>query len=162
MDWLEPGQSIAIKPALNSAGLFPFTSSPASVAALVRMSLERDAGKVYVVDEKGFEHTMLKQWKTGQFTGFDKDLTIKAFKKTGIHDAVMQVADELGARDRVHITTFREALGMTQKELGEALGVDGMTVSRWERGALRPSAASLQAIEKLRKRAVRRGIAIES
>lgn len=61
-----------------------------------------------------------------------------------------------------YITTFREALGMTQKELGEALGVDGMTVSRWERGSLRPSEASLQALEQLRKRAVRRGIAIES
>jgi uncharacterized protein (DUF362 family) len=108
MPWLEPGQSVVIKPALNSSGPFPFTSSPASVAELVRMSLERDAGKVYVADEKGFEHTMLKQWKTGQFTGFEKDLTIAAFKKTGIHDAVMQVADDLGARDRVHITTFRE------------------------------------------------------
>ena len=61
-----------------------------------------------------------------------------------------------------YITTFREALGMTQKELGEALGVDGMTVSRWERGTLRPSAASLRAMEKLRKQSVRRGIAIES
>jgi uncharacterized protein (DUF362 family) len=29
MDWLEPGQSVVIKPALNSAGQFPFTASPA-------------------------------------------------------------------------------------------------------------------------------------
>jgi len=59
-----------------------------------------------------------------------------------------------------YITTFREALGMTQKELGTAIGVDGMTVSRWERGTLRPSEASLHAMEKLRKRIVRKGVVI--
>ena len=84
MDWLRPGQSVVIKPALNSAHGFPFTASPASCAALVRMCLERGAKKVYVADETGFEHTMLKQWRTGHFSGFEKDLTIKSFKKTGI------------------------------------------------------------------------------
>lgn len=58
------------------------------------------------------------------------------------------------------ITALREALGLTQKEFGEQLGVDKMTVSRWERGALRPSDESLDAIEELRRKAVRRGVAI--
>lgn len=61
-----------------------------------------------------------------------------------------------------YITSFREALGMTQKELGDAVGVDHMTVSRWERGTLHPSVASLQALEKLRKRIVRKGVVIPS
>ena len=58
------------------------------------------------------------------------------------------------------ITSLREALGLTQKELGEQLGVDKMTVSRWERGALKPSDESLAAVDDLRRRAVRRGVTI--
>jgi len=61
-----------------------------------------------------------------------------------------------------YIVALREALGLTQKELGERIGVDKMTVSRWERGALRPSAESLTAMEELRRKAVRRGVAILS
>lgn len=59
-----------------------------------------------------------------------------------------------------YITTLREALGATQQELGEMLGVDKMTVSRWERGTLRPSETSLAAIERLRKGAVRKGVVL--
>ena len=58
------------------------------------------------------------------------------------------------------ITTLREGLGLTQKEFGGRLNVDSMTVSRWERGALRPSGTSLQAIEKLRRQAIRKGVTI--
>jgi len=57
-------------------------------------------------------------------------------------------------------TALREALGMTQAEFGERIGVDKMTVSRWERGALRPSDESLSAIADRRRRAVRGGVAI--
>jgi DNA-binding transcriptional regulator YiaG len=58
------------------------------------------------------------------------------------------------------VTSLREALGLTQAEFGERIGVDKMTVSRWERGALRPSDESLKALEDLRKRATRSGVAI--
>src|SRR5688572_14196239 len=43
-----------------------------------------------------------------------------------------------------YITTLREALGMTQQDLGERIGVNKLTVSRWERGTLRPSSASVE------------------
>ena len=59
-----------------------------------------------------------------------------------------------------YITALREALGLTQQEFGERVGVDKMTVSRWERGALRPSDQSLEAIEDLRRKAVRHGVKI--
>jgi len=140
MDWLEPGQTVVIKPSLNSSGQFPFTSSPVSCAELVRMCLERGAAKVYVADEMGFEHTMLKHWKTGKFAGFDKDLTIKTFKKTGIYDAVMKVGEELDARERIHITTFREE-GWRKHEFLDGVGEHaskGSTLhSQWVRQQLK-------------------------
>lgn len=58
------------------------------------------------------------------------------------------------------ITSLREGLGLTQAEFGDRVGVDKMTVSRWERGTLRPSNESLAAIEGLRSKAVRRGVTI--
>jgi DNA-binding transcriptional regulator YiaG len=58
------------------------------------------------------------------------------------------------------ITSLREALGLTQAEFGERIGVDKMTVSRWERGTLRPSEESLAAISELRNRATRSGVTI--
>lgn len=58
------------------------------------------------------------------------------------------------------IRTLRETLGLTQVELGERVGVDSMTVSRWERGAVKPSAAAVKALNKLRRDAGRRGITI--
>lgn len=36
------------------------------------------------------------------------------------------------------IKTAREALGMSQEELGQAVGVTRVTVSRWETNAIRP------------------------
>jgi len=59
-----------------------------------------------------------------------------------------------------YLTALREALGLTQAEFGERIGVDKMTVSRWERGALKPSDESLAALKDLRRRAVRRGVTI--
>jgi len=61
-----------------------------------------------------------------------------------------------------YITVLREALGMTQRQFAERVGVDKMTVSRWERGAVRPSEGAMRGIEKLRKESTRRGITLES
>ena len=38
-----------------------------------------------------------------------------------------------------HVRRIREALGLTQRELGEVLGTHAMTVSRWERGVSVPN-----------------------
>jgi transcriptional regulator with XRE-family HTH domain len=37
---------------------------------------------------------------------------------------------------------IRELSGLTQQELGTAVGVDGSTVHRWEHGTRRPSGAA--------------------
>lgn len=57
-----------------------------------------------------------------------------------------------------YITTLREALGMTQAEMGRRVGVAKLTVSKWEMGLLRPGAASLEKIEAMRQKAIRGGM----
>lgn len=59
-----------------------------------------------------------------------------------------------------YITALREALGLTQAQLGERLGVDKMTVARWEWGKAHPSATRLAALERVRQAAARSGIII--
>lgn len=58
------------------------------------------------------------------------------------------------------IRTLRQTLELTQQEFGERLGVDLMTVSRWERGTVRPGRESLKALEKLKTTAARKGVTI--
>ncbi len=59
-----------------------------------------------------------------------------------------------------YIVSLREALGLTQEEFGARLGVDKMTISRWERGTVRPGGPSLAALERVRREAARKGVAI--
>lgn len=58
------------------------------------------------------------------------------------------------------VTALREGLGLTQRQMGERIGVNRLTVSRWERGELRPGAKSVAAMEKLRQEAVRQGVTL--
>jgi hypothetical protein len=58
------------------------------------------------------------------------------------------------------ITVLRQAVGLTQAELAARIGVDKMTVSRWERGRLRPGADAVTALRRLRERAVERGVVL--
>lgn len=49
-----------------------------------------------------------------------------------------------------HILNIRERqLGLTQKELGAALGVGQVTVSRWERGVVEPRTRHLRKLAEL-------------
>jgi DNA-binding XRE family transcriptional regulator len=57
-----------------------------------------------------------------------------------------------------YLISLREALGLTQNELGRKIGVNKVTISRWERGELRPGAASILALQILRDRSVRQGV----
>lgn len=58
----------------------------------------------------------------------------------------------------MHAHTLREALGLTQAEFGRRIGVEKMTVWRWEKGKLRPGNESIEAIESLRREAARNGV----
>jgi DNA-binding transcriptional regulator YiaG len=60
------------------------------------------------------------------------------------------------------IRALRDAMGLSQAELGERLGVTNVTVYRWEAGAVVPNAAAMKGLEKLRCAAGRRGVVIEA
>jgi DNA-binding transcriptional regulator YiaG len=59
-----------------------------------------------------------------------------------------------------YIRTLREALGLTQTQLAQRLGVDKMTVARWEWGKLRPRQSAVTALNNLRREAGRHGTVI--
>ena len=98
----------------------------------------------------------------GEWCGRDRsgELTFKP-KAVQFLDRVQVMAMELPTMPTPgFIRTLREALGLTQAQLGERIGVDKMTVYRWERGMVRPGPAALKELEKVRKAAGRKGIVI--
>lgn len=97
----------------------------------------------------------------GRWVTADRDGT-PAFLPAGVAFLDRIRALFLSALDRPpspgYITRLREGLGLTQETFAKRIGVDKMTVSRWERGTMRPSGQAVKAIEKLRKDALRRGV----
>jgi DNA-binding transcriptional regulator YiaG len=59
------------------------------------------------------------------------------------------------------IVSLREAMGLTQGEFGQKLGVSKITVSRWECGRMQPGATMASAILKLQATARRKGVMID-
>ena len=47
------------------------------------------------------------------------------------------------------LRTARRSVGLTQKQLAEELGVESITVSRWERGVTAPSLARLRRVAEI-------------
>jgi uncharacterized protein (DUF362 family) len=57
--WLSRGDSVFIKPALNSGYSYPATTSPAAIAAMVELLRDKGAGRVVLGDMSGIEHFKL-------------------------------------------------------------------------------------------------------
>jgi uncharacterized protein (DUF362 family) len=57
--WLSTGDSVFIKPALNSGYPYPFTTSPIAIAAMVELLREKGARRVILGDMSGIEHVKL-------------------------------------------------------------------------------------------------------
>jgi DNA-binding transcriptional regulator YiaG len=58
------------------------------------------------------------------------------------------------------VRRLREALGMTQQEFAREIGLDKLTVARWEWGKLKPGKQSIRAIQRVRTNAVRHGVSL--
>lgn len=59
----------------------------------------------------------------------------------------MPTHDSGGVGGRLRVA--RRSVGLTQKQLAEELGVESITVSRWERGVTTPSLSRLRRIAEL-------------
>lgn len=57
--WLSKGDSVLIKPVLNSGNPYPATTDPTSMKAMVALLKEKGAGRVVVVEMAGFESVRL-------------------------------------------------------------------------------------------------------
>jgi DNA-binding transcriptional regulator YiaG len=71
-----------------------------------------------------------------------------------ILDQARAVALKSSTITPAYLVVLRQALHLTQEQFGRAVGVDKMTVYRWERGTRKPSAKSARRIAKLRDRRV--------
>ena len=94
----------------------------------------------------------------------DRDGTV-GYTVEGVRrlDQLRALATEMGHRPTPgHIAALRGALGFTQSQLGERIGVDKLTVSRWERGEVRPGATSVRRLQRLRRAAGKNGIVVDA
>jgi uncharacterized protein (DUF362 family) len=57
--WLASGDSVLIKPALNSGNPYPATTSPVGIRVMVELLKGKGAGRVIVSDMSGIEHLKL-------------------------------------------------------------------------------------------------------
>ena len=58
------------------------------------------------------------------------------------------------------LAALREALGLTQAQLGQLLGRDKLTISRWECGTLRPGAEALKKLYALARKRKEAGVVL--
>lgn len=59
-----------------------------------------------------------------------------------------------------YIAAVRQAMGLTQTELGHKLGVDKMTVYRWERGMMKPREEHAKVLRAVVGKAKREGVTL--
>lgn len=85
--WLEPGQTVFIKPVLNSGLPYPATTNPVAIAAMIRLLKHNGAGNVIVGDMSGVEHIRFSKDKT---TGSTHQL----MKDSGMLQAVEEAGGE--------------------------------------------------------------------
>ncbi|MBN1970388.1 MAG: DUF362 domain-containing protein [Candidatus Delongbacteria bacterium] len=80
LNFIRKGDSVLIKPALNSPDPYPSTTHPLAVKVVAQELLKKGA-KVIIGDQSGIEHVV----HTAE--GLKKGSSIENFKKTGIYDA---------------------------------------------------------------------------
>lgn len=88
--WLSPGDSVFIKPALNSGRKYPSTTSPPAIAAMVGLLKEKGAGRVVLGDMSGIEHVKLTTSGVVK-----KNYSRRLMEECGMAEAAQQAGAEL-------------------------------------------------------------------
>jgi uncharacterized protein (DUF362 family) len=86
--WLSRGDSILIKPVVNSGNAYPATTNPAGMKALIGLLKEKGAKRIIVSDMSGIEHVKLLP---DRLRGSTRDL----MKSCGIAQTVVEAGGEL-------------------------------------------------------------------
>ena len=86
--WLSRGDSILIKPVVNSGNAYPATTNPAGMKALIGLLKEKGAKRIIVSDMSGIQHVKLLPDK---LRGSTRDL----MKSCGIAQTVVEAGGEL-------------------------------------------------------------------
>jgi len=118
LDWLQPGDTVLIKPVINSGKPYPSTTSPLAVASMVRLLKQKGAGRVVVGDMSGVGH--LDQRPEGC-----KGSTRKLAKSAGLLQPVLDAGAEWAFFEEAGWDSFYEELP-----------VPG---SHWQRGIMLPN-----------------------
>ena len=118
LDWLQTGDTVLIKPVINSGKPYPSTTSPLAVSSMIRLLKEKGAGRVVVGDMSGVGH--LDQRPEGC-----KGSTRSLAKSAGLLHAVLDAGAEWAF--------FEEAGWESFYEEQPAPG------SHWQRGIMLPN-----------------------
>jgi uncharacterized protein (DUF362 family) len=118
LDWLQPGDTVFIKPVINSGKPYPATTSPLALASMVRLLKQKGAGRVVVGDMSGVGH--LDQRPDGC-----KGSTRKLAKSAGLLNPVLDAGAEWAFFEEAGWDGFYEEL--------PAPG------SHWQRGIMLPN-----------------------
>jgi uncharacterized protein (DUF362 family) len=92
--WLSRGDRVLIKTACNSGGVYPFTTDPVALRAMIGLLKQHGAGKIFVADMSGV-----------QFVRFSKDRTSGSTRGLMNQNQMAQAAESAGAE----VVAFEEA-----------------------------------------------------
>jgi len=116
--WLSKGDSVFIKPALNSGYPYPSTTSPGAIGAMVALLKDKGAGRVVLGDMAGIEHFKLSPNK---ISGSTQEL----MERCGMARAAREAGAELHFFEKAGWEGFYEDLPKSG--------------SHWKRGLMLPA-----------------------
>jgi uncharacterized protein (DUF362 family) len=99
--WLSRGDTVFIKPVINSGNPYPATTSPTAVAAMVELLREKGAGRIIVGDMSGVEHV---RFSAGALKGSTRSL----MESSGMAQAVNASGAELHCFEEAGWDAFHE------------------------------------------------------
>jgi len=112
--WLSKGDTVFIKPAVNSGNPYPATTSPIAVAAVVEFLREKGAGRVIVGDMSGVEYL---KFSPTELTGSSRKL-MEAF---GMAKVVQASGAELHFFEEAGWSGFYEEIPLAGSDWKHAL-----------------------------------------
>jgi uncharacterized protein (DUF362 family) len=116
--WLSRGDSVFIKPALNSGCPYPATTCPEAVGAMVALLRDKGAGRVVVGDMAGIEHLKLSPYGVSGSTQ-------RLMERCGMAKAAQDAGAELHFFEKMGWDAFYEDLPISG--------------SHWKNGLMMPA-----------------------